>query len=183
MMLPVLAVALLLPERAHELRPLLEAAAEPKDDRVGKGLLRFLNAAEAAHRGDGDAARRPAETGAALFAAIGWPIFEARCLEMAGKRSAALEIYRRCGAAGELRRLEFVSQSLPETNALGVLTPRERELAVRVASGKSNREIAQELIVGEKTIEKYLTSIYAKLGLVSRAQLAALVASVRDNRD
>ncbi|MGB8521117.1 MAG: helix-turn-helix transcriptional regulator, partial [Candidatus Tumulicola sp.] len=110
------------------------------------------------------------------FAAIGWPLLEARSLEMAGDRRSAVAIYERCGAAGELRRLEFGAGN-EEGTALGVLTARERELAQLVAAGKTNRAIATSLSIGEKAVEKYLTSIYAKLGLSSRAQLAALVAT------
>jgi DNA-binding CsgD family transcriptional regulator len=39
------------------------------------------------------------------------------------------------------------------------------------------------LSIGEKAVEKYLTSIYAKLGLTSRAQLAALVAASQSRSD
>ncbi len=109
------------------------------------------------------------------FAAIGWPLLEARALEMAGEPRRAIAIYKRCGAAGELRRLEFGESASAQAAPLGALTPRERELALQVASGKANRAVADALSIGEKTVEKYLTSIYTKLGLTSRAQLAALV--------
>ena len=62
------------------------------------------------------------------------------------------------------------------TDPLDLLTSRERELALLVAAGKSNRAAAEALSVSEKAIEKYLTSIYAKLGMTSRVQLAAYVA-------
>jgi tetratricopeptide (TPR) repeat protein len=64
MTLPVVAIATLLPERAGELRPLLEAAAEPNGDRIGKALLAFVF---------GD----PRDA-AARFADIGWPLHDAR---------------------------------------------------------------------------------------------------------
>jgi DNA-binding CsgD family transcriptional regulator len=170
MALVVFAVAALMPERAPELRPLLQAAAEPKGDRVNKALLTLLDAATA-------------REGAQRFAAIGWPLFEARCLEIDGKRHAALAIYRRCGAAADVRRLEFGPPGGEESSPLGVLTTRERELALQVALGKPNRAVALSLSIGEKAVEKYLTSIYAKLGLTSRAQLAALVAASQSHSD
>ena len=71
----------------------------------------------------------------------------------------------------------MTSDAAPEM--LGVLTARERELALLVAAGKPNRAAAAELSITEKAVEKYLTSIYAKFGLKSRAQLAALVASLK----
>ena len=53
------------------------------------------------------------------------------------------------------------------------LTARERELASLVAQGKSNRVIADELVVGISTVEAHITHIFTKLGFSSRAQIAA----------
>jgi non-specific serine/threonine protein kinase len=53
------------------------------------------------------------------------------------------------------------------------LTPREREVAQLVARGLSNREIADALVLTERTTESHLTHIFGKLGLRSRTQLAA----------
>lgn len=54
----------------------------------------------------------------------------------------------------------------------GGLTPREREVASLIALGKSNREIAETMTVGVKTIETYVTRILNKLGFDSRVQIA-----------
>jgi DNA-binding CsgD family transcriptional regulator len=53
------------------------------------------------------------------------------------------------------------------------LTPQEREVARLAASGRTNREVATELMVSIKTIEVHLTRIYGKLGIRSREDLAA----------
>jgi non-specific serine/threonine protein kinase len=53
------------------------------------------------------------------------------------------------------------------------LTAREREVALRIAQGKSNRIIAEEMVVGERTVESYVGNILNKLGFTSRAQIAA----------
>lgn len=53
------------------------------------------------------------------------------------------------------------------------LTPQEQAVAQLVATGRTNREVAAELLLSVKTIEVHLTRIYAKLGVSSRAQLAA----------
>lgn len=53
------------------------------------------------------------------------------------------------------------------------LTPREREVARLVAAGRSNREIAGDLIVSERTVESHISNAFLKLGISSRAQLAA----------
>ncbi len=55
----------------------------------------------------------------------------------------------------------------------GGLTTREREVARLVAQGKSNRAIADELVVGVSTVEAHISHIFTKLGFSSRAQIAA----------
>jgi DNA-binding CsgD family transcriptional regulator/tetratricopeptide (TPR) repeat protein len=75
--------------------------------------------------------------------------------------------------------------SLPKEKALhpreaakrmfGGLTVREREVAVLVAQGKTSREIAERLIVSERTAEVHVSNILGKLGFTSRAQIAAWV--------
>ena len=54
----------------------------------------------------------------------------------------------------------------------GRLTAREREVAMLIAQGKSNREIARIMTVGVRTIETYVTRILNKLGFDSRVQIA-----------
>jgi DNA-binding CsgD family transcriptional regulator len=54
----------------------------------------------------------------------------------------------------------------------GGLTRRESEVAALIAQGKSNRAIAEALILGERTVEGYVANILAKLGFSSRAQIA-----------
>ncbi|MBV9173555.1 MAG: response regulator transcription factor, partial [Chloroflexi bacterium] len=56
-------------------------------------------------------------------------------------------------------------------NAPGGLSSREREVAQLVARGLSNREIADALVLTERTVESHLTHIFGKLGLRSRSQL------------
>jgi DNA-binding CsgD family transcriptional regulator/tetratricopeptide (TPR) repeat protein len=55
----------------------------------------------------------------------------------------------------------------------GGLTSREREVARLVAQGKSNRAIADELVVGVSTVEAHISHIFTKLGFSSRSQIAA----------
>jgi DNA-binding CsgD family transcriptional regulator len=55
----------------------------------------------------------------------------------------------------------------------GGLSARERQIATRIARGESNREIAGELIVSQRTVESHVANIMLKLGLSSRAQIAA----------
>ena len=53
------------------------------------------------------------------------------------------------------------------------LTPSERRVAELAANGPTNREIAEELFVTQRTVEDHLTSVYRKLEISSRSQLAA----------
>jgi DNA-binding CsgD family transcriptional regulator len=63
--------------------------------------------------------------------------------------------------------------------AYGGLTRREREVAALVAQGKSNREIAAALYLGEGTVATHVSNILGKLGCTSRAQIAAWVSERR----
>jgi DNA-binding CsgD family transcriptional regulator/tetratricopeptide (TPR) repeat protein len=60
---------------------------------------------------------------------------------------------------------------------LDTLSIREREIADLVASGMTNRQIAARLFLSEKTIESHLSKTFTKLGIASRAALAAAVAA------
>ncbi len=55
------------------------------------------------------------------------------------------------------------------------LTPREREIAVLVGEGVSNKVIARRLDITERTVKAHLGAVFAKLGLPGRLQLALLV--------
>ena len=79
-----------------------------------------------------------------------------------------------------LSESEAMSQSTrSEKEEFGGLTAREREVAVLIAKGKSNREIAETMTVGVKTIETYVTRILNKLGFDSRVQIATWVMEKR----
>src|SRR6266700_2232065 len=56
--------------------------------------------------------------------------------------------------------------------AFGGLTEREREVAALIAQGKTSREIADLLVVSERTAEVHVSNILGKLGFTSRAQIA-----------
>ena len=177
MTVPIATIARLRPDLAQRLRPLVEGAAARAGAAVDRALLAFLDAAAARERGDGTRCAASARSAATRFARIGWHVLETQALDLAGDVALARERYAAMGAYAELRRLERSSLDRPASPEVpALLTSRERELALLVAAGKSNRAAAEALSVSEKAIEKYLTSIYAKLGMTSRVQLAAYVA-------
>ena len=65
---------------------------------------------------------------------------------------------------------------IPERQVLaerfGGLTEREREVAVLIARGKANREIADILVVSHRTVETHVSTILSKLGVLSRSRIA-----------
>jgi predicted ATPase/DNA-binding CsgD family transcriptional regulator len=65
--------------------------------------------------------------------------------------------------------------ALPAQGPLAWLTPREREVAALLLRGMSNRQIAENLVITERTAETHVCRILSKLGLDSRAQIAAWV--------
>ena len=91
----------------------------------------------------------------------------------------AVELATICGATAVVERAErelLATGARPRRVALsGVasLTPSERRIAEMAAEGPTNREIAQTLFITQRTVEVHLTSIYRKLAITSRSQLAA----------
>ena len=63
-----------------------------------------------------------------------------------------------------------------EADELAQLTSQERKILLLVAEGKTNKEIAAEIFLSDKTVKNYVSSILAKLDLQRRAQAAAFVA-------
>ena len=94
----------------------------------------------------------------------------------------AVELATICRATSLAERAEtelLATGARPRRVALsGVdsLTPGERRIAELAAAGPTNREIAQELFITQRTVEVHLTSVYRKLGISSRSQLAAALA-------
>lgn len=67
----------------------------------------------------------------------------------------------------------------PAPRQLDRLTPREREIAARVAEGESNKVIAKHLNVSDVTVKAHLTTIFHKLGVSGRVQLALLLSDMK----
>ena len=90
-------------------------------------------------------------------------------LAAAGARAVLSRAERELAACG-LRPVK--RSTAPHTAAL---TPQELTVARLVAAGRTNREAATELVISAKTVEHHLSRIYAKLGIRSRTELAAVL--------
>jgi DNA-binding NarL/FixJ family response regulator len=97
------------------------------------------------------------------------------CRELGDHASAELEFgaargaLEALGARPDLERLARL-RGLPRS---GGLTRRESEVLTLVAAGKTNRAIATELFISEKTVARHVSNIFTKLGLSSRAEAIA----------
>jgi DNA-binding CsgD family transcriptional regulator len=108
-------------------------------------------------------------------------IVHGRVLRRLGERRAAraaleraLSSFEELGAPLWAERAREELARVPSRRASGSeLTPAESRVAELVAEGKTNHDVAQALFVSEKTVEANLTRIYRKLGVRSRAALAA----------
>lgn len=163
------------------------------------GDERFARAYWLERNGDHDAAASAALEAVELYGACGWVPWEARsrslaahCLTAAGdiaRATAELErafasyvaqdAPRRADEAAQaLRSLgKRVSRRAAGRDADGALTEREREVAELIADGYTNRQIAAELYLSQKTIEVYVSRLLSKLGVPNRAGIAATVRS------
>jgi DNA-binding NarL/FixJ family response regulator len=66
-----------------------------------------------------------------------------------------------------------------ETDELASLSPQERRIIGLIAEGKTNKEIAEEVFLSDKTVKNYVSSILSKLNLRRRSEAAAFIAERR----
>jgi ATP/maltotriose-dependent transcriptional regulator MalT len=132
-------------------------------------------------RGDPGGALRPLRRSQALWSELDAPYEGARvrvliaqaCRALGDADTAALEldaarqVFRRLGAQPHLKRLE----GRPDRPS--GLSAREVEVLRLVAAGRSNRSIASELVISEKTVARHLSNIFMKLSVSSRAAATA----------
>jgi DNA-binding NarL/FixJ family response regulator len=112
--------------------------------------------------------------GAIRAGAIGYLLktTDAEDLRRSIRAAAAGQVQLSPEAAARLMR-EVRAPDSPEA-----LTDRETDVLRLVAEGKANKEIAQGLGIGEKTVKTHVSSILAKLGLQSRTQAALYAARI-----
>jgi DNA-binding NarL/FixJ family response regulator len=158
----VLDAPLLRAASAHAMGSVLLAEADP---RAALGSLRQSLAAWRSLEAPYEAARARVLIGLA-------------CRELADEDSAQMELegarrtFQDLGAKRDLAAVEALLAP-PAPATAGGLTAREIEVLRLVAAGKSNRTIASELVISEKTVARHVSNIFTKLGLSSRAAATA----------
>ncbi len=171
----------------------------PPDAPSQRALRDFTGAAAALACRDHDKAAVMLEGAADAFAALGWRLFDGRARALLGHALAgrdrtrsvaslqgAVDRFESCGAVvrrdralDALRRLG--TKGLRTRTAIAgpdSLTKREREVARLAARGCSAKEIAEQLFIGERTVETHLANAYAKLGVGSKLELVRLAAQL-----
>ncbi|MDF2825193.1 MAG: helix-turn-helix transcriptional regulator [Mycobacterium sp.] len=170
-----------------------ERRAKARGHRSAQARLGYARGRLQGALGDVHAARRSFETSLELLDGLPLRYDTARVnfafgqtLRRAGKRrqadavmSTARDLFLALGAATYVARCdrELKAGGLHQARGSsdGVqLTPQEEAVTALVARGLSNREVAAELFVSPKTVQYHLTRVFAKLGIRSRSELAAL---------
>ena len=85
---------------------------------------------------------------------------------------AAQRVFQRLMAAPDVARVTMLQSSLASA-AAGGLTRRERQVVALVATGQTNRAIAQALALSERTVDRHVSNILTKLDLPSRSAVTA----------
>ena len=181
------------PEAAREAARQLDQLAEEVDRDLYRGYAAFGRACAELAAGAPQAARRPAEEAISIFSELGYRLFEGRAVVLLGRvlthadRPAAVRALERaaatfeaCGAAWRRDQTRALLRTLGGQGRRraavgtgpGALTRREREVAQLAAKGQTARQIADALFVGERTVEAHLASVYSKLGITSKVDLA-----------
>jgi DNA-binding NarL/FixJ family response regulator len=100
------------------------------------------------------------------------------CRALGDEEAVAMEVdaarstFETLGAAPALAEIAALEVPAAPSDAHG-LTPRELEVLRLVAAGKTNREVASELVLSDRTVERHVSNIFAKLGVSTRAAATA----------
>lgn len=80
------------------------------------------------------------------------------------------------------RVLERLRNPPPQEDPLGDLTGQERRILELISEGRTNRQIAEQMYLAEKTVKNYVSHLLAKLGMARRSEAAAYAARLAERR-
>lgn len=169
------AVARGVPALIPQARALLAAVADDPHAAAARAYLMLFDARVAVREKRRAAADELSLAAMSSFKELGWAIEEAYAREIRGNVKDAVTAFRRCGAAAEVERLTGVDVRAPRRRGETTLTAREREIAGLIGAGKTNRQVAEALVISERTVETHVAAVFAKLGIANRRELAALL--------
>ena len=85
---------------------------------------------------------------------------------------AARDVFAQLGAAPDLAHADSLTRRAASVDARG-LTPRELQVLRLLAAGRTNKAIAAELVLSERTVDRHVSNIFTKLGVSSRTAATA----------
>ncbi|QGV77298.1 LuxR family transcriptional regulator [Streptomyces ficellus] len=161
-------------EYAQDAVEFLPAGGESVQGRVDRLRIDFaLAAAKGDPRSVAEAAEGFEASSTPLYAAEAWAM-AARLFRKKSESRLASAASRRCTQARKKYHgvptylLRVVDEVVP-------LSRREREIAMQAAAGRSNKEIAEQLVISVRTVDNHLYRIYRKLGVLNRRALRSLL--------
>jgi DNA-binding NarL/FixJ family response regulator len=173
-------------EEARAASDELEGIAQALDTDVVHAMAAHARGAVALAEGDARGALEPLRRSLAGWQRVEAPYLAARIRALVGEvcralgdaesaeleREAARSVFRELGAAPDLARLDGGARPDSGASRHG-LTKRELQVLLLVASGKTNKAIAAQLFLSEKTVDRHVSNILTKLDVPSRAAATA----------
>jgi DNA-binding NarL/FixJ family response regulator len=164
----------------------LDAISETHASDLLRALAAETDGAVALAEGDARAALRALRLALSTWQDLEAPYDAARtrvllgtaCRRLGDEDAARLELeaariaFDELGAGQDLARVDSLVGSAPAKGGQG-LSRRELEVLRHVASGKTNKEIAAELVLSERTVERHVSNIFGKLGVSTRSAATA----------
>ena len=164
----------------------LDAVAEGREDGVLGAMAAQARGTVELASGNTEAALGALRRAGQVWQQLGAPYEQARarmlvgraCRALGDEDAASLELeaaraaFSELGAAVDLAHLDRVTSGASATNAHG-LTDRELEVLRHLAAGVTNKEIAAELVLSVRTVDRHVSNIFVKLGVSSRAAATA----------
>jgi DNA-binding CsgD family transcriptional regulator len=164
----------------------LDAVAEGREDGVLGAMAAQARGTVELASGNTEGALGALRHAARVWQQLGAPYEAARarmlvgqaCRALGDEDAASLELeaaraaFSELGAAADLARLDLITSGSAGTNAHG-LTDRELQVLRHLTAGVTNKEIAAELVLSVRTVDRHVSNIFVKLGVSSRAAATA----------